>query len=118
MYLTFVTIYTTLDIIYDEILYMPMAAFGVGRILIATAIIFLVSFIDVAPLIDGAVQLFVFGRVPGTNAVIKFEAFFPGMIFVAWMVITYNAAIKALILIHEQLRGASLSRSEIEEIAL
>ena len=97
---------------------MPFAAFDAARLAIASGIVFLLSAIDFSRFGEFALELFLFGRIPGTAVTISFEAFFLGAIVAAWAIATYNFTAAALIRINKYLGEVQLSQKDIEEVAL
>ncbi len=97
---------------------MPFAAFGKLPLLVVVAIIFSLSFIDGSQISNAILELFLIGRIPGTDVVISFSAFFGGMIVTIWALITYTATAKAIRYLHNLIDIAAAKAKQIEEIAL
>ena len=97
---------------------MPFAAFGVAQLLMAAATLFIISTINVSAITDALLTLILVGRIPGTEVQISFEAFFGGVIFFAWALVTYNFTMAALVKIRTELKHAIASQQELEEVAL
>ncbi len=99
---------------------MPFAAFGTLRLLAIAVFIISISSFDASSVSGGFLELFLMGRIPGTDIVMSFEAFFAGAIFVTWAIATYNFTVSAMVRIHDAIAqvGATTVQQDIEEIAL
>ena len=97
---------------------MPFAAFGTLRLVVAFIILIFVTAVDTGVASRAFLELFLVGRIPGTDTIISFEAFFAGAIFVVWAILTYNFTLTAVSKITDVLKPHTLTAQEIEEVAL
>ena len=97
---------------------MPFAAFNAFRLSIVGALILTISKLDTSLISDGLLELVLVGRLPGTEVYVSYEAFFAGIVFFAWAILTYNFTISAIIKIHDEIRNTILSQNDIDEVAL
>lgn len=67
----------------------------------------------------GIIDFLIMGRVPGTDIVIEFEAFFIGMITAMWAIITYGLTLRAASVLFETFSDDNGKRTAaLEEVAL
>ena len=97
---------------------MPFAAINTLRLSIVGALLIIIPKLDTSALTNGFLELFLMGRIPGTDTFIGFEAFFAGIICAIWLVIVYNFTLDATIKIQKELKSVTVSQSELEEVAL
>ncbi len=97
---------------------MTFATLGSFRLFLASVIVTILVTVDKTAVSGALLELLFMGRIPGTDVIISFEAFFAGMVFFAWAIATYNFTITAIVKIGDLLKETTLSTNEIEEIAL